>query len=87
MVITHLQSQRCFQNTRLDRFGVQNPYKSLLQVDFSTASDKHISFSYEKFSLQLNHYLKNDFDENPRRFFIAGLFRERGSQQYDRGEL
>ena len=43
-----------------------------------TESAKTIMFSYEKFLLHINHYLKNDFNENPRRFVISRLFRERG---------
>ena len=86
-VVVHICDRKSVENKRLERFEVQNPYKSLPKVDFSNESETNISFSYDKSSLQLNHYLKNDFDENPRRFFIAGLFQERGGQQDDRGKL
>ena len=43
-------------------------------------SEKTITFSYEKFSLHVNHYWKNNFNENPRRFFISRLCRDRDSE-------
>ena len=48
---------------------------------------KPIRFPMKLFSLHINHYLKNDFNENPQRFFISRLFRERGGLQQLRGEL
>ena len=42
-------------------------------------NEKTVTFSYESFLLHINHYLKNHFHQNPRRFFLSRLFRERGA--------
>ena len=54
--------------------------KTFKPSGFSQVEKKPLRFPMTKFSLRLNHYLKNHLHENPRRFFISRLLRDRGGQ-------
>ena len=42
--------------------------------------EKPLRFPMNKKMLHVNHYLKNHFNDNPRRFFLSRRFRDQGGE-------